>query len=108
MPLVPGANIVSIEVKLYDPEMTISDPAVLPPAGGQTVLLPLHALNGLQVTLPALEVKVTFRADAGIPKAYAEMVVAIWLTVIAQPAPAHPAPRVAALRDAAFTACARL
>jgi hypothetical protein len=108
MPLVPGTNIINIELKLYDPEMMMSDPAVLPPAGGHTVLLPVHVLKGLQVTLPALEVNVTFRADAGIPMAYPEMVVATWPTVIAQPVPAQPAPRVAAARDAALTACVRL
>jgi hypothetical protein len=69
MPLVPGTNIISIEVKLYDPEIMMSDPAVLPPAGGHTVALLVHALRGLQVTLPALEVSVTLRADAGIPMA---------------------------------------
>jgi len=69
MPLVPGTNIISIEVKLYDPEMIMSDPTVLPPAGGHTVALPVHVLKGLQVTLPALEVNVTSSADAGIPTA---------------------------------------
>ena len=69
MPLVPGTNIISIEVKLYDAEMMMSDPAVLPPAGGHTVPLPVQELRGLQVTVPALEVNVTFRADAGIPSA---------------------------------------
>lgn len=108
MPLVPGTNIISIVVKLYDAETIMSDPAALPPAGGHTVLLPAHVLKGLQVKLPALEVNVTLRADAGIPTANPEMVVAIWLTVIAQPVPAQPAPRVAADRDAALTAWARL
>ncbi|MGA3041428.1 MAG: hypothetical protein ABSF54_11645 [Bryobacteraceae bacterium] len=107
MPLVPGTNIISIEVKLYDPEMMMSDPTALPPAGGHTVLLLVHELKGLQVTLPALDVNVTLRAEAGIP-ANPEMVVVIWPTVIAQPVPAHPAPWVAAARVAALTACARL
>jgi hypothetical protein len=108
MPLVPGTNIISIEVKLYDPEMTMSDPTALPPAGGHTALLPVQALNGLQVTAPAPEVNVTLRADGGIPRAYAEMVLAIWPTVMAQPLPAQPCPRVDADLDAALTACARL
>ena len=86
----------------------MSDPAALPPAGGHTVLLLVHVLKGLQVTFPALEVSVTFNADAGMPPANPAMVVAICPTVIAQPAPAQPAPRVAAARDATFTACARL
>jgi hypothetical protein len=108
MPFVPGTNIISIEVKLYDPEMTMSDPTALPPVGGHTVPLPVHVLKGLQVTLPVFEVNVTLSADAGIPTAYPEIVVAICPTVIAQPAPAQPTPRVATARDATLTACARL
>lgn len=69
MPLVPGTNIINMEVKLYDPEMIMSDPTELPPAGGHTVLLLLQLLKGLQVTLPALEVKVTFSEDEGMPTA---------------------------------------
>src|SRR5579862_879306 len=97
----------SADVKLYDPEITISEPAELPPAGGQTVLLPVQELRGLQLTLPALEVKVTLSEDGGMPTAYAAMVVAIWPTVMEHP-PAQPAPRVAAMREAPLTACARL
>jgi len=86
----------------------MSDPTELPPLGGQTELLLVHVLSGLQVTVPALDVSVTLSDDAGMPTAYADIVVASCPTVIAQPLVAQPAPRVAAERDAAFTACARL
>lgn len=59
----------SAEVKRYDPDMTMSVPAVLPATDGHTVLLPMQVLRGLQVTLPAPEVSVTLRADAGMPTA---------------------------------------
>lgn len=93
---------------MYDAVMMMSEPALLPPAGGHTVLLLVQVLNGLQVTSPALDFRVTFNDDAGIPTANPDMVEAIWPTVMAQPVPAQPAPRVATIRDAAFTASARL
>ena len=69
MPLVPGANMHNIDVKLYDAVITISEPTVLPPAGGHAEAFPVQVLKGLHVTLPALEVNVTLSEDAGMPSA---------------------------------------
>lgn len=108
MPPVPGVNIVSMEVKLYEPEMVMGEPTVLPPDGGQLVVLVKQVLNGLQLTLPAFEVKVTLSDEAGMPIAYPEMLVASVPMVVAQPLPAQSTPRVEADRQATFTAWARL
>ena len=108
MPPVPGTNIANVVVKLYDAEIKMADPAVLPPAGGQTVLLLVQLLNGLHVTVPALDVSETSSDEAGMPTAKPEIVVAIWPTVMAHPLLAQPAPRVDTCRAATFTASARV
>ncbi len=83
-------------------------PATLPASEGHDAELELHEDRGLQVTVDAEEVKVTFIEEAGMPMAFAASSASIFATVVAQVCPAQPAPWTAATRAVMFTASARV